>query len=340
MKKGIVVKQRHRYTIVLDRNGRFNKIKPIKNVELGEEVNFQLQDKGRFHTVFFLQQKLKHKVNIIAMVMVLMILTLPLYAWYDEPSAYAFVSIDINPSLELELDENMVVQGVYPLNQDAEDMLFNLSSLEGESIENATDIIINTIREQDKNVDANTVIIGVSYLEKPKSNNNVTKVLDNYFIDDSNSDFEIATFVIPEEIRKQAQKSKTSMNKIMASSLEAEEVTLSEKENMNRKEEELIQSFYNHNEATDTIDNNQTELPSKPTEVQMQTEVIEEDSLKVEDVLIDKKEKVVDSPGKSIDEKIDQVMENRANDKIPPGLEKKLNGDKNSKGKKEKTSAN
>ncbi|MRH44928.1 hypothetical protein GH741_19990 [Aquibacillus halophilus] len=311
MKKGIVVQQRRTHTVVLDRDGGFYKVNPLEQANIGDEVDYQVKKEMVFSQLFFAQEKIKSKFKIAAMAALLVLASLPLYAWYDDQKVYAFVSIDFNPSLELEVNEEMVVKNVHAFNKDAETLLGRIGTLEGQSLEDVTGAILTNSRQQGILGDLNTILVGVSYMDVHKADK-VTKILDNIFERKLNSELQIATFVVPKEIREEAKHKKTSMNQEMAASIKENGTFTSNQTNMNRNEQDMIQSFF-ENKA-----NKESKTKRKESENTSKNPKIQKNE----------KNKINEHNKKDINEKINQVMKNRANDKIPPGLEKKLSNNK------------
>ncbi len=111
--KGIVVKVKNSYCIVLTEDGTYHKV-PVSgsNVRVGAEIEFA--------PVTWLTY-----VKPVLMVASILILALgfSLYQMSATSHAVAYVSLDINPSIELEVDQNLKVLHVYSLNDGAEKMV-------------------------------------------------------------------------------------------------------------------------------------------------------------------------------------------------------------------------
>ncbi|WP_226038244.1 anti-sigma-I factor RsgI family protein [Aquibacillus saliphilus] len=360
MNKGTIIKQRHRYTIILNRDGGFERVKPLRGAEIGEEVIYLSKQESRVQTFFSAQQITKRKLKLATMVMVLIFASFPLYAWFDNQKAYAFVSIDINPSLELELNDDMIVERVNPLNKDAEALLDKTIQLEGESVEFVTETIISASQQDLVATEADMVLIGVSYQSNHQQDNHVTEALDNYFEEHPKSGLQIATFVVPKEVREQAQEQNASMNQMMAESIKMNDVSIGEDENMDQTEKAIIESYYNDPDKTDEPNSNEDSAINPNNELQKQEknkkrekedkaknekdENAGNDKAKNENVKNDKPKNENAQNNKSkktVDEKIDNAMKNRANDKVPPGLEKELeaNDGRNNNANPDKTPA-
>lgn len=247
-------KHRH-YTIVMQKDGAFQKALPIKDADIGAEVFFQPKE-TKMSSLFYLFSS-KNKivpVRLIAMTCMLFVLIMPFYFIMNSNETYAYVNIDINPSVELEVNEQLKVQSINPLNGDAEILINKLSEYKGKELEHVIDNIMNTSEKAGLLKNGKNMLVGVSYiLDSHKIS--VVDTVDKYF-SDHNTDWKIATFKVPKEIRMQAKENKQTMNELMATSLTESSEThdVSKKDNMdqtepvNDEEEAMINSFYNKNQ--------------------------------------------------------------------------------------------
>jgi hypothetical protein len=241
VKKGVVVKQKKRCTIVMEEDGTFHKAKPISYGGLGMEVFYKPKEETR-DMRFFLKDRFPKTV---AMVMAILLIVFPLYGWYDNNEAYAYVNIDMNPSVELKVDEDMKVIDIAPLNDDGKTLVAKLSDWEDKSVQQVTVSIIDKSKEEGFITSENNVLIGVSYIKDPGENQHLTEVIDKY-LDQYVNEYQIATFEIPSDIREKAKKENRSMNEIMATELNEETNTkvAVTKSSIDKQEEVIIQSFY------------------------------------------------------------------------------------------------
>lgn len=241
------MEQHRRYSVVMGRDGTFHKAKPLTGNIPGDEVQFEpLPEKNKLFGFF--PRNLKLNVRFIAMVTALLIAILPLYSWYDSNQAYAYVNIDMNPSLELKVNHKMKVIDMTALNDDAGSFLETLSDWKNKAVEKVTVTIIQKGQEAGLMNQKNQVMIGVSYDGNSSQGKGITNSIDEYLQTNPQA-VTIATFEVPKEIRKQAQEEKKSMNELYAQSVmqptEGTTNTVSTSSNVNKKEQEIIQSFYN-----------------------------------------------------------------------------------------------
>ncbi|UFU00403.1 hypothetical protein KO561_05505 [Radiobacillus kanasensis] len=247
MKKGVVIKHHLRYTIVLRRDGSFVKAKPIKEKRVGAEVTYEEKEAHKLGSL--LHDKPATGFRLVAMVMVLLLIASPLYLWNTQNRAYAYVSIDINPSVELEVNKDMEVIGIHAVNEDAKTLITMLGEWEDKPVDQITGQIVQISKKEDWLSEEKTVLIGISYEESGKKEAYVTKVLDDYFKKTENQVLTVAIFEVPKEIRVQAQEQKKSMNEVMAASLPsmAKSALLDQ---VDDQEREVIRTYFNYKKQT------------------------------------------------------------------------------------------
>ncbi|KGP73113.1 anti-sigma factor domain-containing protein [Pontibacillus yanchengensis] len=338
MRKGIIMEQHRRYSVVMGRDGTFHKAKPLTENIPGDEVQFEpLPERNKLFGFF--PRNLKLNVRFIAMVTALLIAILPLYSWYDSNQAYAYVNIDMNPSLELKVNHNMNVIDMTALNDDASSFLETLSDWKNKAVEKVTVTIIQKGQDAGLMNQNKQVMIGVSYDGNSTQGKEITKSIDEY-IQTNPQAVTIATFEVPKEIRKQAQQERKSMNELYAQSVmqptEKTTNSVSTSSNVNQKEQEIIQSFYkSSSDSNKTDSSNSNNLPSEQsdsTEDKQNTDSEQtesKESKQIENEQQDSKEK--DSTAETKQRNVEQKKEaqqysaKQLLEKLPPGQAKKLN---------------
>ncbi len=255
--------ERHRhYMIVMDRYGVFHKAEPVAYAEVGAEVEYKPIQNGRFHRFLLTGKTVNRRTKVAVMTVLVMLITLPLYAWYNGDKVYAYVNVDINPSVEMEVDEAMKVKSIRPLNEDAEQILIEIgSSWENKTVEEVTTLLIEQ-GKKDRLIDGeNVVLIGVSYLDGQKKEKHITDTLDQFFNQHPQEELSVATFEVPEKIREAARSERKSMNELFAEQVDKQVEPDTEALQIDDQEKELIQSYYNkddHEEKADERDSTDT----------------------------------------------------------------------------------
>ncbi|MEW9123815.1 MAG: anti-sigma factor domain-containing protein [Thermotaleaceae bacterium] len=163
--KGCVVKIEQNFAIVLTNGTQYLKVIKKEGLCLGKEILFVEDDIYREN-----RTKLR-SLGRMAAVLAILILSMSslgkLHPWFALNSVAAVVSIDINPSLELEIDkENKILRGI-PINEEARQLLED--DLKGMAVEDAVLQIIDRARAlafltQEKNA----VLISTAVLKEER----------------------------------------------------------------------------------------------------------------------------------------------------------------------------
>ncbi|MEW9675071.1 anti-sigma factor domain-containing protein [Lentibacillus sp. L22] len=244
MRKGIVMEKHRRYTIVMTDNGLFFKTKPLGDTaSIGTEVSVEmLERKGRYLFSFYPGQTVKNAFRFIAMAFFLLLFAFPLYVISSNKRTYAYVNIDINPSVELEIDEQMHVRSIKPLNDDANVLMDQLSNYKNEPLDRTVSRIMVKSEQSGLMTHGKKVIVGVSYVKSCKVP--VLNKLEQYFRG-QHGDWKIVSFRVPEEIRRTAKQQDRAMNEVMAKKFEEGSTKVrKEIEKLKPNEQAIIHSFY------------------------------------------------------------------------------------------------
>jgi hypothetical protein len=165
VKKGIVMSIDEDFLTVLTPNGEFLRARKQEEIEIGEEISFfpvSLPDTTR-STVWRNVKTKRNALSIISTLaaIILIITFIPMFATTKQ--VYAYVSIDINPSLELGVDNELEVLSIIALNEDGEKLLSQLPKWRNKHIDTVTKLIIdgsvdNGYLEQGQEVVLTTVV--------------------------------------------------------------------------------------------------------------------------------------------------------------------------------------
>lgn len=244
MKRGIIMEQHPDYTIIMTKDGGFHKAKRMTNREIGDEVYYEpyVEEKKLF---YFIR---KTPTKMLALACILLIVMLPVYFLIDKEHTFAYVNIDVNPSVEIEVDDHLKVYKLRPLNDDADMLVKGLTQLEEMSIEEAVKLIMETCEEKGLTNTEKNMLIGVSY-DPDHNHREMAPVKDriNVLLNEQ-SDWQVTTYIVPTQVREIATRDSTSVNQVMADKIMAkDEVIVKEFELDNHEEDnkkEKITSFY------------------------------------------------------------------------------------------------
>ncbi|CDQ40756.1 MULTISPECIES: anti-sigma factor domain-containing protein [Virgibacillus] len=259
MKKGIIMEQHRKYMIVLTEEGVFYKAIPVKNVEIGAEVTFKpIPAQKRFH---FLSRghKMNMPMRLLALVSIMLLFVLPFYFLMDNKKTYAYVGIDINPSVELQISEDLQVQSIRPINNDAENIVGKLGEYQGKALEDVIHMIMVESEETGLINNQKHMLVGVSLIQNNKGSSIIER-MQRYFQVEG-SEWDIATYYVPDEIRQEAEDNHMSMNEAMAAAIQEKDDTLTKNTDSETKLDDedraIINSFYNSKKESDSESNSE-----------------------------------------------------------------------------------
>ncbi|MDM8533855.1 hypothetical protein QUF55_04030 [Clostridiaceae bacterium HSG29] len=114
MNKGKVIEINSKYAVLLNDNMNYEKIKYKKELILGSSVYYFKED------LYVKKQKHFSKIAIAAAILFMMVFIQPQTI---DPIAFGYVSVDINPSVQMEVDKDLNVIKVEAKNEDAESII-------------------------------------------------------------------------------------------------------------------------------------------------------------------------------------------------------------------------
>lgn len=104
--KAVVVQKEKNKTYVMTEKGEFKCFKNLQNVVIGETIELNEN---------FVAFKPTAKILIAASILLVLIFTI---INFKSAEVYAYVYVDINPSIEISIDKNGKIINVLPLNKD------------------------------------------------------------------------------------------------------------------------------------------------------------------------------------------------------------------------------
>ncbi|MGG0853719.1 anti-sigma factor domain-containing protein [Metabacillus fastidiosus] len=174
MKKGVVVELQDDFVILLTPDGQFLRTKVgTANYELGEEIPFltTMDDKEEAITrsgrrvSFFNFQKMKLGV-ISALAIILIFFTVA--PVFKEDKVYAYMTVDINPSFEIAVDEHLKAISLKPINKDGEKIVDEISNWKEKPVKDVIHIIISKSKEKGYVYSGKEIFLTTVYKEEDK----------------------------------------------------------------------------------------------------------------------------------------------------------------------------
>lgn len=251
MNKGVIMEKHRKYTIVLTKDGIFQKAVPIQQADIGEEVEFEPLEAPRWKWNRSAIGKYRLPFRMAAALAVIMLLAIPAFMLPGQQAeTYAYVSIDINPSIELQVDEDLNVTKLVPLNNDARSLLVHLDGYEGKGLDRVVGSIMEASEKQNLIKNGKNMLVGVSYANGQQQDVSVLEHLHTFFSKDE-SDWKVATIKVPVKVRNLAMEKKQSANELLARKLLNPNSDVLGDEtfgSVSEKDKDIIHSFYKKRE--------------------------------------------------------------------------------------------
>ncbi|WP_456275786.1 anti-sigma factor domain-containing protein [Bacillus sp. AK128] len=147
MKRGVILEVSKQYVTVLTPDGEFLKGRKVKdNYQIGEEIDFfplnerASTKKARVFNLGKLRIALASSVAAV-------ILFFSAFSYYDSHQVYAYMSIDINPSIEAGVDKKLRVITLKAYNEEGRLLVESLEEWKNNSISVVTNSIIQKSKE-------------------------------------------------------------------------------------------------------------------------------------------------------------------------------------------------
>jgi hypothetical protein len=205
--KGIIAEIRGNHMIVIAKNGDFNRCKKLPNCDIGDEINIPERNMISIY---------KNLSAVAASFLILIMLSSGVYAYY---TPYSYVSVDINPSLELYVNRFDKVIGVHAFNEEAVQIIDASDGMKNKNVDAALEQILNEAEDAgylDKDGENNVMIVVSSKNAKEeaalidKMGKTSTAVLSNI-----SSNYEVILEKTKVENYKKAKEQNISPGKVM-----------------------------------------------------------------------------------------------------------------------------
>lgn len=167
MKRGIVLDINSDHLIVLTKSGDFVKAKKVSNCSVGEEIPFQIK-RNFFNQFQFPELNIKipsFQLKMVSAVALAFILIFSQFSSFTHSNdVYAYMAIDINPSMELSVNEDLEVINIQTFNEDAEIVVRKLKNWKFKDIKEVTKEIVRLCGTSGY-LDNGKVLITTTYVE-------------------------------------------------------------------------------------------------------------------------------------------------------------------------------
>ncbi|MED4798672.1 anti-sigma factor domain-containing protein [Bacillus atrophaeus] len=164
MRRGIIVEKNKKSVTLLTPDGQFLKTKNDRhNGEIGEEIMFPSETRmGRRASFFDILRLRPFKMGIFTMtaIMLFIFMMLPVFS---NNKAYAYMTIDINPSFEMALNSEYEVIELTPLNDEGKRIVSDINDWEKSDFKQVIDAIITDCSEQGYVKESKEILISTVY---------------------------------------------------------------------------------------------------------------------------------------------------------------------------------
>ncbi|MCZ0872418.1 anti-sigma factor domain-containing protein [Peribacillus sp. AS_2] len=336
MKKGVILSVNKRFVTLLTPEGEFLKTKrQEREYEVGEEITFS-PAKQKFTLALSNIHSSFKKTAVLSIASTFLILFSILPSYFSGPVS-AYMTIDVNPSIELELDDDLEVLKLTGLNEDGKLVIGQLKDWKGKDIKAVTNRIVETTKQLGYLKGNKQIVVSTTLMEKNKElDKNLKAEIKEISEQDNVSKTKMKVIQATKSDRKQAREQGISTGKYLEKKLNEDKdkikvnkrepapapVKKVEENVVIPKEKGVMLSAENKSDGEKKKENNENEIKQKPanetkpterknagvTEIKEQTE--REDTSGKRNAINGDKEKSNESKGKS-----DRYHSNQSKDK-------------------------
>jgi hypothetical protein len=341
MKKGVILSVNKRFVTLLTPEGEFLKTKrQEREYEVGEEITFS-PAKQKFTLAFSNIHSSFKKTAVLSIASTFLILFSILPSYFSGPVS-AYMTIDVNPSIELELDDDLEVLKLTGLNEDGKLVIGQLKDWKGKDIKAVTNRIVETTKQLGYLKGNKQIVVSTTLMEKNKElDKNLKAEIKEISEQDNVSKTKMKVIQATKSDRKHAREQGISTGKYLEKKLneDKDKIKVNKREPapapVKKVEENVVipkekgemLSAENKSDGEKKKENNENEIKQKPaneakpterknagvTEIKEQTE--REDTSGKRNAINGYKEKSNESKGKSDRYHSNQSKDKQKNDK-------------------------
>lgn len=230
MLRGLIIDINDDYISVMTKGMEMKKIKYKEGCNIGDEIYIHRDD-------YIVKNKI-HWKPMAAAAMLFLALSVGGVGYAMQNMVYSVVSVDINPSVQMELNRNDKVIGLEALNDDAEKVI--TEEMIGQNVEDVLRQLVSNSSEQGYLEDNGFLLI--STVEKRNDNDDIDEFLENLIETDDFKDFNVVlTQATVEELEEADDENKS----VGIRKLERIRDNASETGKNNRSEVMSVRAFFN-----------------------------------------------------------------------------------------------
>ncbi|MCM3573030.1 anti-sigma factor domain-containing protein [Mesobacillus subterraneus] len=169
MRKGVILEINDLYLTLLTPEGEFLRARKLQqDYQVGEEIHFfpeTLTVKKKRFNLSFLNS---FKTRSIALAAVFMLAMTALVPAYQNGQVYAYMSIDVNPSIELAVNDDLKVLRMKGYNPEGEEIIAEIKDWKKKDAATVAEMILEEIEEEGFFKEKNDVVIATVHNKKAK----------------------------------------------------------------------------------------------------------------------------------------------------------------------------
>ncbi|KAF6603904.1 MULTISPECIES: anti-sigma-I factor RsgI family protein [unclassified Bacillus (in: firmicutes)] len=164
MRRGIIVEKNKKFVTLLTPDGQFLKTKnDHRTCEIGEEIMFEGETRMGRRASFFDFLKLRpFKLGVFTMTAIILFILILLPVFSDN-KAYAYMTLDINPSIEMALNSKYEVIELTPLNHDAKQVISDIGDWKSSDFKEVISNIITDCSKHGYVKESKEILISTVY---------------------------------------------------------------------------------------------------------------------------------------------------------------------------------
>ena len=286
MKKGVILSVNKRFVTLLTPEGEFLKTKrQEREYEVGEEITFS-PAKQNFTLAFSNIHSSFKKTAVLTIASTFLILFSILPSYFSGPVS-AYMTIDVNPSIELELDDDLEVLKLTGLNEDGKLVIGQLKDWKGKDIKAVTNRIVETTKQLGYLKGNKQIVVSTTLMKKNKElGKNLKEEIKEISEQDNVSKTKMKVIQATKSDRKQAREQGISTGKYLEKKLNEDKdkikvnkrepapapVKKVEENVVIPKEKGVMLSAENKSDGEKKKENNEIEIKQKPANEAKPTE--------------------------------------------------------------------
>ena len=135
MRKGVILEVDDLFITCMTAEGEFMRsLKLQQDYQVGEEIHFIPMEVERVKKPNFLERLIRTKGRAASLAVAMILIVTVLVPMYQSRQVYAYMSIDVNPSIEMELNDKLKVINMKAYNEDGEKVIEKLTNWKQQAV--------------------------------------------------------------------------------------------------------------------------------------------------------------------------------------------------------------